>query len=118
MVAYSLFVHPTPSIKNGAATFTSRCPVIGSGICFRRLTSLRSGTSPRGLSHNASVFDALGQRLVDGFHGFFGVAEKHVRVVIKEERVLHAGVTGTHGALGDNHFVGFPYVHNGHAGDG
>ena len=47
-----------------------------------------------------------------------GVAEEHVAVLAEEQRVLHAGVAGGHGALEDDDVVRLPDPQHRHAGDG
>ncbi len=55
----------------------------------------------------------------DGFDRILGIAQQHVGVLIEEQRVLHAGVARiAHAALRHHHRARFPYVHDGHAGDG
>ena len=41
----------------------------------------------------------LSERLVDVLDGFLGVAEAHLGVLLEEQRVLHASVSGSHRAL-------------------
>ena len=42
------------------------------------------------------------ERLDDVLDALLGVAEEHLAVVLEEQRVLHAGVAGGHGALEDD----------------
>jgi AspT/YidE/YbjL antiporter-like protein len=42
------------------------------------------------------------QRLDDVFDALLGVAEEHLRVLLEEQRVLHAGIAGVHRALEDD----------------
>lgn len=56
----------------------------------------------------------LRQSPVDSFHRFLSVTKEHIGIVVKEERVLHASVTSTHRALGNNNLFSFPNMHNRH----
>src|SRR5699024_8137826 len=112
---------------------TSRCRCGGCGAWVsgppRGSPEMPEGATPRwgrpfrctrrwsGLWRSGLGALAVLDRTEDLVDAVLGVAEEHLGVVAEEQRVLHAGVAGGHGALEHDHVGGFPHVQDGHAGD-
>ena len=54
----------------------------------------------------------------DLIHGVLAVSEKHVSVLLEEDRVLEVRVSTAHGTLAEDNLLGTPDFDNGHAVDG
>merc|ERR1712176_746030 len=58
------------------------------------------------------------QSAVESIASFLGVSQKHVGVVLVEQRVVNGGVSDTKRSLHDNGLLSVPDSENGHSGDG
>ena len=57
------------------------------------------------------------KQLENRIQAFLGVAEQHARVLLEEQRILHACVTGGHGAFQHDGGAALPAFQNRHAAD-
>lgn len=66
-------------------------------------------------THKASITLALSycegrlQRFGDGVDTLFRITKQHLSVLLKEQWVLNASVTGVHRAFEDNHVLRIPH---------
>lgn len=74
------------SIDNDVTGFSERSQQRG---------SVKDEVYKNGLRRGRRTFKRL-KRFQNRIHAGFGIAEQHLRILFKEQRVLHASITGIH----------------------
>ena len=99
LLGYGIPAHAAPAVE-----------IIGGGKCYRDSRNIQWAVSQiyniRWTAQSARRTPL--QLLQNGVQTLLGVAEQHSRVVLEEQRILHACISGRHAALQHDRRVAFP----------